>query len=370
MEVDVVEPHPAERLDRGLELVPLELVGVERVPAAGLKGADVERRDQAVAGGEREPADLAGKDLGGAAVLLGEREARERDAPLVRAEVEFAEGREAGAVEVQVGEIGARRALGGARKEDLAAGGDVPRRGLELDGPALGLGREEIGWCRGGCGRGGGRGLGRRGGRGRGRGDLGARDRRDRERGGEGEGAGHVELRGTRRPHRVAGAPRMMPMSGAETNAGGGGSSAGSGSMELAPGVVVPASAVAFSFVASGGPGGQNVNKRATKAELRVRVADLPIPGDARARLEELAGRRVSESGEIVIAADEHRSQGRNRAACLERLRELIVRAMVRPKRRRATRPSRGSVERRLEGKRARSVVKRGRGADGRGGEE
>ena len=156
-------------------------------------------------------------------------------------------------------------------------------------------------------------------------------------------------------------------MSGAETNAGGIGS--GLGSMELAPGVVVPASAVEFSFVASGGPGGQNVNKRATKAELRVRLTDLPIPGDARARLEELAGRRVSESGEIVIAADEYRSQGRNRAACLERLRELIVRAMVRPKRRRATRPSRGSVERRLEGKRTRSAVKRGR-AGGRGGEE
>jgi ribosome-associated protein len=144
-------------------------------------------------------------------------------------------------------------------------------------------------------------------------------------------------------------------------------SALGPGRLELAPGVTVPAGAVGLSFVASGGPGGQNVNKRATKAELRIRLDDLPIPPDARLRLAGLAGRRLSDRGEIVIAADEHRSQGRNRAACFERLRELILRAMVRPKRRRATRPSRGSVERRLESKRARGAVKRNRRAGGGG---
>jgi ribosome-associated protein len=135
--------------------------------------------------------------------------------------------------------------------------------------------------------------------------------------------------------------------------------------LELAPGVVVPPSVVEFSFVSSGGPGGQNVNKRATKAELRVRLAALPLPADALQRLAALAGRRLSESGEVVIAADEFRSQGQNRAACLARLRDLIVRAQVRPKRRRATRPTQGSRERRLAGKKARSEVKRSRRAAG-----
>lgn len=147
---------------------------------------------------------------------------------------------------------------------------------------------------------------------------------------------------------------------------------AGTGTIELAPGVAAPAAALSFSFISSGGPGGQNVNKRATKAELRIRLSDIPIPADARERLAALAGRRLADTGDLVIAADEFRSQGRNRAACLERLRELILRAIVRPKRRRATRPSRGSVERRLESKRARSSIKQTRGgrAHGRGGEE
>ncbi len=139
------------------------------------------------------------------------------------------------------------------------------------------------------------------------------------------------------------------------------------GGTELAPGVWAPDGAVSFSFVASGGPGGQNVNKRATKAELRVLLADIPIDPEARERLAALAGRRLSDDGQIVITAEEYRSQGRNRAACLERLRELIIRAMVRPKRRRATRPTRGSRERRLEEKRTRADVKRGRRG---GGEE
>jgi ribosome-associated protein len=142
------------------------------------------------------------------------------------------------------------------------------------------------------------------------------------------------------------------------------------GGIELAPGVWAPDGAVSFSFVSSGGPGGQNVNKKATKAELRVLLSDIPIDAEARQRLADLAGRRLSDDGQIVIAAEEHRSQGRNRAACLERLRELIVRAMVRPKRRRATRPTRGSRERRLEEKRSRSEVKRGRRGSGHGGEE
>lgn len=139
------------------------------------------------------------------------------------------------------------------------------------------------------------------------------------------------------------------------------------GGIPVAPGVRMAPGLLAFSFASSSGPGGQNVNKRATKAELRVRLVDIPIPPDARERLAVLAGRRLTEAGELLIAADEYRSQGRNRDACLERLRELIVRAQVRPKRRRPTRPSRGSVERRLEEKKRRSARKQSRGG---GGEE
>lgn len=134
------------------------------------------------------------------------------------------------------------------------------------------------------------------------------------------------------------------------------------GGVEIAPGVAVPSDTLRFSFAQSGGPGGQNVNKRATKAELRLRLDDLPIPGDARERLADLAGRRLTEAGELVITSEEYRSQARNRAACLERLREMIVRALVRPRRRRPTRPTRGSVERRLTEKKQTGARKRSRG--------
>lgn len=135
------------------------------------------------------------------------------------------------------------------------------------------------------------------------------------------------------------------------------------GGIEVAPGVAAPADALRFSFVQSGGPGGQNVNKRATKAELRVRLSDLPLAEDARERLATLAGRRLTDEGELLITSEEHRSQVRNRAECMERLRELVVQAQVRPRRRRRTRPSRGSVERRLEEKKQTSERKRSRRA-------
>jgi ribosome-associated protein len=131
--------------------------------------------------------------------------------------------------------------------------------------------------------------------------------------------------------------------------------------MELAPGVRVDPSVVRFSYSSSGGPGGQNVNKRATKAELRVRIGDLPIHAEARDRLAAFAGSRVTDDGELVLTSDEHRSQIRNREECLERLRELIVKAKVRPKTRRATKPSRGAKERRLQAKREVSERKRSR---------
>jgi len=131
--------------------------------------------------------------------------------------------------------------------------------------------------------------------------------------------------------------------------------------LRLAPGIVVPEGVVEFTFVASGGPGGQNVNKRATKCQLRVRLADLPLNHAQMGRLVRLAGAAVTASGDVVIVANEHRSQGQNKAACIDRLGELVRRAMVAPKVRRPTKPSRGSKERRLEEKKSRGEIKRRR---------
>lgn len=147
------------------------------------------------------------------------------------------------------------------------------------------------------------------------------------------------------------------------------------GGVQVAPGVHVPAAALRFSFARSSGPGGQNVNKVSTKAELRVSVDDLPLPARVGARMRRLAasrfiggevvadeaGREHVVGGEVVIVADEHRSQSRNKSECLDRLRELIVAAMAEPKIRRPTRPTRGSKDRRIAEKKARGEIKRGR---------
>lgn len=131
--------------------------------------------------------------------------------------------------------------------------------------------------------------------------------------------------------------------------------------IEVAPNVRIPADALAFSFSGSGGPGGQNVNKRATKAELRVHIDSIPLSGRARERLLLLAARRINDAGEVVIVSSEHRSQGQNKSECMDRLRELLVEAMAVPRVRRKTRPSRGSVERRLTDKSQQSKRKESR---------
>lgn len=129
--------------------------------------------------------------------------------------------------------------------------------------------------------------------------------------------------------------------------------------VQLAPNVRVREAALVFTYVASPGPGGQNVNKRATKAQLRLALADLALPPAAEARLRALAGGTLTDAGDLLIASDEHRSQRRNRDACLERLADLVRRAMIAPKRRKATKPTRGSVERRLSEKQRRGDTKR-----------
>ena len=112
-------------------------------------------------------------------------------------------------------------------------------------------------------------------------------------------------------------------------------------------------------FVRASGPGGQHVNKTSTACELRFDVRGSPsLPSEVKARLERLAGARLTQEGVIVIVAEARRSQLMNRQAALERLLALIARAAVRPKRRRPTRPTAASRARRLEGKALRARVK------------
>ena len=115
-------------------------------------------------------------------------------------------------------------------------------------------------------------------------------------------------------------------------------------------------------FLAASGPGGQNVNKVATSAQLRFDTRNLTLPEDAAIRLARIAGQRMTKDGVIVIQAQRFRTQERNRQDAIDRLVEMLKEAMVRPTPRRATRPTFASKQRRLEGKKRRSDIKAGRG--------
>lgn len=170
--------------------------------------------------------------------------------------------------------------------------------------------------------------------------------------------------------------PPSSGRGGPESSFGGEGSGRGGGGQEIAPGVRLSPGLLTFSFARSSGPGGQNVNKLETKAELRVQVEDLPISGRAKSRLRSIAvdkvigietyvdetGRQRERGGELIITSQEHRSQSRNKQECLDKLRDLVVRAMVEPKVRRKTKPSKGSIQRRLNEKKRRGDIKRDRG--------
>ena len=133
---------------------------------------------------------------------------------------------------------------------------------------------------------------------------------------------------------------------------------------ELAPGIWVERSDLQFTFVRSGGPGGQAVNKLSTQAQLRLAVEAIRgLSERAVRRLRRLAGQRLTKNDELLLQAQTHRSQLDNKRACLDRLRELIAEAVKEPKVRKKTRPSRAMIEKRLAAKRKQAEKKRDRQA-------
>ncbi len=125
---------------------------------------------------------------------------------------------------------------------------------------------------------------------------------------------------------------------------------------------VVPEAALEWRAIRSPGPGGQNVNKVATAIQLRVHLAKAGLTPTVRTRLVRLAGRRVNSAGVLMIEANRFRSQERNRADAWARFEELLAKALIKPKKRIATRVPHGQKRQRMDGKRKRGDLKRLRG--------
>lgn len=132
--------------------------------------------------------------------------------------------------------------------------------------------------------------------------------------------------------------------------------------IEIFPGVLIPDEEIEWSYSRSSGPGGQNVNKVSTKATLTWAIAESNAIGkDVKARFLKKYASKITKAGEIVVSSDEHRSREQNIKASIEKLSALIEPVLKPPKKRKKTKPSRGSVARRLKEKANRSEIKKGR---------
>jgi len=131
--------------------------------------------------------------------------------------------------------------------------------------------------------------------------------------------------------------------------------------LEIAPSFFIDERELQFDFIRAAGPGGQNVNKVATAAQLRFDIRASSLLEDAKARLLVLAGHRATSEGELLIEAKRFRTQKQNREDAIQRFVELIRRALVKPKPRRKTKASMASKEKRLKAKKVKGEIKRNR---------